>query len=60
METLEVAREIVQNFAQKFCESREDKMTKQRELRKKVEARREERSEMGKVQLNRLLTFWGG
>ena len=36
-------REIVQNVTQKYCESRREKVTKQREVRKKAEAKRKER-----------------
>ncbi len=36
-------REIVQNVTQKYYESRKEKVTKQREVRKKTEAKREER-----------------
>ncbi len=36
-------REIVQNVTQKYCESRKEKVTKQREVRKEAEAKRKER-----------------
>ncbi len=35
-------REIVQNVTQKYCETRREKVTKQREVRKKAEAKRNE------------------
>jgi hypothetical protein len=54
-------REIVQNVTLKYCESREEKVTKERELKKKAgclaEAKRDRREEkkwMEKVFLNRL------
>jgi hypothetical protein len=36
-------REIVQDVTQKYCESRREKVTKQREVRMKAEAKRKER-----------------
>ncbi len=38
----EQLREIVQNVTRKFCESRGENVIKQRELRKKAEAKRKE------------------
>ena len=42
-------KEIVKNVTQKYCESRREKVTKQREVRKKAEGAREEGKQMGKV-----------
>jgi hypothetical protein len=39
----EQCREIVQNVSRTFCDSRKENVIKQREMRKKAKAKREER-----------------
>ncbi len=47
-------KETVQNMIQNYCESRTEKVKKQREVTKKAESKREEIKYIEKVFLNRL------
>ncbi len=49
-------REIVRDVTQNYCESRKEKATKQREVRIKAEAKREERKKVDWKSSFKLLT----
>ncbi len=49
MERDQIVRTVTQKRTVRLCESRKDKVIKHREVRKKAEAKREERKQMEKV-----------